>query len=141
LQQSDKECTAPLEYKRPLIFGKATKPRQFKNMEVMKLVSNWKSNKKAWMTSHIMVELLTAFNSKTKQQKRHVLLFLANETCHPRSELSNARLEWVFPNTTSVFQLTDKGVIKCATLKYRTLLMRSLLPNSEAASLPSPSQR
>jgi hypothetical protein len=67
------------------------------------------------MTSHITVEWLTAFNSQMKQQKRHVLLFLANQTRHPRSELSNVRLEWVFP-IISVSQLTDKGVIKYATL-------------------------
>jgi hypothetical protein len=106
-------------------------------MEVTKLVFDRKSNKKDRMTSHIMVEWLTAFNSQLKQHKHHVILFLVNETCHPRSELSNARLEWVFPNITSVFQLMDKGVIKCATLNYRKLLMRSLLAMTEAASLPT----
>jgi hypothetical protein len=42
------------EIEKPLVFGRAAKPRCFKNIDIKKLPVDWKSNKKAWMTSHIM---------------------------------------------------------------------------------------
>lgn len=53
---------------KPLVIGKAAKPRCFKNMDIWKLPIEWRSNKKAWMTSHIMKECLTAFNGRMKKQ-------------------------------------------------------------------------
>jgi hypothetical protein len=76
----------------------------FKNINIKKFPIDWKSNKKAWMTFHTTEEWLTAFNAKMKQQNRNVLLFLDNVTCHPHIELSNMRLVWFPPNTTSVSQ-------------------------------------
>jgi hypothetical protein len=122
------------EIANPLVIGRFAKPRCFKNIDIKKLPVDWKSNKKAWMTSHIMEEWLTAFNAKIKQQNRNVLLFLDNATFRPHIELSNVRLSWFPPNTTSVSQPIDQGVIKCVKLNYRKLIMRSLLANMNAAS-------
>jgi hypothetical protein len=121
------------EIEKPLVIGRAAKPRCFKNIDNQKLPVDWKSNKKAWMTSHIMEEWLTAFNAKMKQQNRNIPLFLDNAICHPHIELSNVRLVWFPRNITSVSQLTDQGVIKCVKLNYRKLIMRSLLANMDAA--------
>jgi hypothetical protein len=49
--------------KKPLVIGKAAKPWCFQNLDIRKLPVEWRSNKKAWMTSKIMEEWLTAFNS------------------------------------------------------------------------------
>jgi hypothetical protein len=122
------------EIEKPLVIGRAAKPRCFKNIDIKKLPVDWKSNKKAWMTSHIMEEWLTAFNAKMKQQNHNVLLFLDNATCHPHIELSNVRLVWFTPNNTSVSQPVDQGVIKCVKLICRKLIMKSLLANMDAAS-------
>jgi hypothetical protein len=86
------------------------------------------------MTSHIVEEWLTAFNEKIKQQNCNVLLFLDNATCHPHIELSVMRLAWFPPNTTSVSQPMDQGVIKCAKLNYHKVIMRPLLANMDTAS-------
>ena len=66
------------EMEEPLVIGKAAKPRCFRNLGIQKLPVEWRSNKKAWMTSQIMEEWLTAFNGRMKMQNRHVLLFLGN---------------------------------------------------------------
>ena len=95
-----------------LVIGKAAKPRCFQNLDIRKLPVEWRSNKKAWMTSQIMEEWLTAFNGRMKMQNRHVLLFLDNATCHPHIKLSNVRLAWFPPNTTSVSQPMDQGIIR-----------------------------
>jgi hypothetical protein len=60
---------------KPLVIGKAAKSRCFKNTDIKTLPTEWKCNKKAWMTSHIMGEWLTAFNAKTKQQKEKFSYF------------------------------------------------------------------
>ena len=50
------------------MIGKAAKPRCFRNLDIRKLPVEWRSNKKAWMTSQIMEEWLTAFNGRMKMQ-------------------------------------------------------------------------
>nr|CAD7196360.1 unnamed protein product [Timema douglasi] len=76
------------EMEKPLVIDKAAKLRWFINMDKRKLPVEWKYNKKAWMASQIMEELLTAFNDRMKKQNSYVLLFLDNITCHPHIELS-----------------------------------------------------
>jgi hypothetical protein len=56
-----------------------------------------------------MEEWLTAFNGRMKMQKRHDLLFLDKATCHPHIELSNVRLAWLPPNTTSTLTKRKPG--------------------------------
>ena len=86
------------------------------------------------MTSLIIEEWLTAFNGRKKMQNRHVLLFLDNATCHPHIKLSNVRLAWFPPNTTSVSQQMDQGIIRNVKVQYRKLLMQSLLANMDCTS-------
>jgi hypothetical protein len=63
------------EIEKPLVIGRAAKPRCFKNIDIKKHPVDWKSNKKPWITSHIMEEWLTAFNVKMKWQNHSVLFF------------------------------------------------------------------
>jgi len=99
------------EIEKPLVIDKAAKPRCFRNLDIQKLPVEWRSNKKAWITSQIMEEWLTAFNGTTKVQNWHVLLFLENATCHSHIKFSNVQLAWFPPNTTSVSQPMDQGII------------------------------
>src|SRR5215469_16579214 len=48
------------ETEKTLVIGKAAKPRCFRNLDLRKLPVEWRANKKAWVTSHIMEEWLTA---------------------------------------------------------------------------------
>ena len=77
---------------KPLVIGKAAKPRCFRNMDIRKLPVEWRSNKKAWMTSQIMEEWLTAFNGRMKMQNRHVLLFLDKANATPTSNFPTCDL-------------------------------------------------
>jgi hypothetical protein len=89
------------------------------------------------MTSALMEEWLKGFNERMRQQKRSILLFLDNATCHPHLELSNVRLAWFPPNTTNVTQPMDLGVINCVKVNCRKLVMLSLIANMESSSSAS----
>jgi hypothetical protein len=97
----------------------------------------WKSNEKAWMTTALMEEWLKGFNERMKQQKRRILLSLDNARCHPHLELSSVGLAWFPPNTTSVTQPMDQGVVNCVKLNYRKLVMQLLIANTESSSSAS----
>ncbi|GBO21225.1 hypothetical protein AVEN_19292-1 [Araneus ventricosus] len=118
------------EIEKLLAIGKAAKPQ---NLEVKKLPVIWKSNKKAWMTAAIMEEWLKTLNAKMKNE-RHILLFSDNATCHLHIKLSNIKLAWFPPNTTSVTQPMDQRIIRCVKANYRKFQMQSLLANMKAAS-------
>lgn len=121
------------EMEKPLVIGKAAKPRCFKNMDISKLPVTWRSNKKAWMTSGLMEEWLGSFNAKMRKETRQVLLFLDNATCHPNINLSNVKLAWFPPCSTSITQPMDQGVIYTFKSHYRRLLMQSLILNVQQA--------
>jgi hypothetical protein len=63
--------------------------RCFRNININELPVVWKLNEKAWMTTALMEEQLKGFNERMRQQKRSIVLFLDNATCHPHLELSN----------------------------------------------------
>jgi len=75
-----------------------------------------------------------AFNGRMKMQNCHVLLFLGNATCHPHIKLSNVQLAWFSPNTTSVSQPMDQGIIQNVKVQYHKLLMQSLLSNMDCTT-------
>ena len=56
--------------------------------------------------------IVNGFQWQMKMQNRHVLLFLDNATCHPHSKFSNVRLAWFPPNTTTVSQPMDQGIVR-----------------------------
>ena len=109
---------------KPLVIGKAAKPRCFKHLDINKLPVVWRSNRRAWMTAALMEEWLNGFNAKMKKENRHVLLFFDNATCHPHIKLSNVTLAWFPPNTTSVTQPMDQGVIYTLKSHYRRWCFR-----------------
>lgn len=115
------------EIRKPLVIGKSMKPRCFKNMNIASLPVTWKSNKKAWMTAEIMEQWLQYFNADMRSQNRNILLFLDNATCHPYIELSNVKIHMLPPNTTSVSQPMDQGVIYTFKSYYRKFMLQSLV--------------
>jgi hypothetical protein len=74
------------EMEQSLAIGNSARPQCFKNININEHHVVWKSNK-AWVTTALMEEWLKGFNDRMTQQKRSILLFLDNVTCHPHLEL------------------------------------------------------
>ena len=54
-----------------------------------------------------------------KKQNRTILLFVDNPSSHPLVNLSNVKVQFLPPNTTSLTQPMDQGIIQTVTLKFR----------------------
>lgn len=108
---------------KPLLINKSLNPRAFKNVDKKKLPVHWRANKKAWMTSALFEDWF--YNSfvpevekylKDKKLDFQVLLIIDNATCHPQTLYHpNVRIVFLPPNTTSLIQPMDQGII--ATFK------------------------
>jgi DDE superfamily endonuclease len=106
----------------PLYIGHAFKPRSFNKKTGEQLGFFYLHNKKAWMTGTFFETYLRRFNSyigRTKHQK--VLLLIDNAPSHIFSHLDLAYLEILPlpPNTTSVLQPLDAGIISSFKRHYR----------------------
>lgn len=123
---------------KPLIIGKSKKPHCFRNINVGSLPVTWKFNSKAWMTSAIFEEWLIELNKKFKRQNREVIFFLDNCTAHPRLNFSNIRLQFLPPNTTSLIQPLDQGIIRTFKSHYRRTLLRHLISRIKLGKKPNP---
>ncbi|GFV54638.1 tigger transposable element-derived protein 6 [Trichonephila clavipes] len=114
----------------PLIIGKSAKPRCFKGINSFPI--KYRSNKKAWMTTELFNEWLVSLNSDMKREKRHILLFLDNCTVHNNAPpLSNMKLQFFPPNSTSKLQPLDQGIIHNFKTFYRHEVVKSVLDNQE----------
>jgi len=61
----------------------------------------WKANSKALMKGTIFLEYFQKFNAKMQIENRKALILLNNTPCHPEMELSNVKLVFLPPNTTT----------------------------------------
>ena len=68
----------------PIVIGKAASPRCFKGMRDKRnpLGVPYYSNRKAWMNSEIMLDVLSKVNRQLVREKRKVILFLDNVSSH-----------------------------------------------------------
>lgn len=119
------------EKKTPLVIGKYLKPRCFKNQDLR--CFKYFANKKAWMTRNIFINFLTCWDAELREKNRKILLILDNCTAHPdiNSDLTNIKLVFLPPNTTSVLQPLDQGIIKSFKAHYRKILISKVLQNLE----------
>ncbi|GFT25221.1 tigger transposable element-derived protein 6 [Trichonephila clavipes] len=114
----------------PLVIGKSTKPRCFKGIN--SFPTKYRSNKEAWMTTELFNEWLVSLNSDMKREKRHILLFLDKCTVyHNAPPLSNVKLKFFPPNSTSKLQPLDQGIIHNFKTLYRREVIKSVLDNLE----------
>ena len=129
-----------------LVIGKSLRPRCFKNINVDNLPVTYRANKKAWMTSQIF-EWLAAWDSYLTKVNLKILLLVDNCTAHSHvSTLKNIQLEFLPPNTISLIQPMDQGIIKnlktlyCKELVHMTLayIEKNILnPSSTAIDVSS----
>ncbi|XP_019894080.1 tigger transposable element-derived protein 6-like [Musca domestica] len=109
---------------KPLLIGKSAKSRCFKNIRTFP--AEYRYNKKAWMTTEIFNEWLQMLDNSMKSQNRKIVLFVDNCTAHNRyPDLSYIKVEFLSPNTSSVLQPLDKGIIK----NFKTLYRKDMVTN------------
>ncbi|XP_070581983.1 tigger transposable element-derived protein 4-like [Ptychodera flava] len=120
-----------------IVIGKAAKPRCFNNVNLNSLPVLWRNNKKAWMTTELFTDWLRDFDRKMRQQKRKVLMFIDNAPTHPPNavRLTNTKLIFFPPKTTSKLQPLDQGIIAAMKKTYRKRLLRAVLSKAEDESL------
>ena len=107
--------------------GKSKNPRCFKKINRKLLRIEYRYNKTKWMTGIIMEEYLQQLDNKIRGANRKVLLLLDNFSGHElgvelvggKQGLSNIRVEWLPPNTTSHWQPLDQGIIASFKTIYR----------------------
>ena len=126
----------------PIIIGRSVIPRCFKNVKDKRRPcgSYYYANKKAWMDSELMEEILRTLNRKCAAEDRKILLFIDNVPSHPESFsdcFSHVQIVFLPKNTTSKLQPLDAGIIKNFKVFYRKQLLQHVLarikPGSEAS--------
>ena len=102
--------------------GKSKTSRCFKHIK--NLSCKYKSQKKSWMDSQIFEEWVRKLD---QMEGRKIALLIDNCPAHPSvSDLTNVQLVFLPPNTTSVLQPTDQGVIGSLKAHYRGRVVRRL---------------
>ena len=94
----------------------------------------YRANKKAWMTFVLFREWCDRINSQMRLQRRKILMFVDNCSAHPPIAISNVKLVFLPPNTTSKLQPCDAGIIAAVKAQYRKRLLRHLLANMDEAT-------
>ena len=91
------------------------------------------------MTSAIFTDWLQRWDSELNKTKKAICLVLDNCTAHPNISLKNIKLKFLPPNTTSLIQPLDMGVIQNLKVKYRATLANYILEKIEDNLLESKS--
>ena len=100
------------------VIGESKAPRCFKN--VISLPSRYRSQKKSWMDSTLFEEWVRELDVEFQKENQKIALIIDKCPAHPtRADLSNVKFIFLSPNTTSVSQSMDQGVIKCLKAFYR----------------------
>lgn len=108
-----------------LVIGGSKNPRCFKRATIP---LDYEANSTAWMTGEIFENWLRRWDRRLRTAHRKVLLVLDNFSGHPKiSGLDCITLLFLPPNTTSVTQPMDMGVIHNLKHYYRQHLLRRRL--------------
>ncbi|XP_050400164.1 tigger transposable element-derived protein 6 isoform X2 [Patella vulgata] len=120
-------CSATGEKLKPLVIGVAENPRCFKGVDKNNLSVNWLANRKVWMTSAIFSDWLEELNRQMRRQRRHILLFMDNAASHISDTYSNVIIKFFPPNTTSILQPLEQGIIRSFKARFRLHMMNHLI--------------
>ncbi|XP_054729383.1 tigger transposable element-derived protein 1-like [Anastrepha obliqua] len=103
---------------KPLVINRSLKPRSLKGKDMAKLPVHWIANKKAWVTTAIFTEWFNRyFVPEVKKYlldkglEFKVILLIDNAPGHPHIEHANVEIVFLPPNTTSILQPLDQGII------------------------------
>ncbi|XP_051784514.1 tigger transposable element-derived protein 6-like [Erpetoichthys calabaricus] len=111
-----------------LVIGQSAKPRCFKGLRMDGLPVLYHANKNAWMTSEIFSKWLSEWDVELQRKSKKILLLLDNCAAHPHLDsLKNIQLEFLPPNTTSILEPMDMGIIKNLKTLHRGKLVSYIL--------------
>jgi hypothetical protein len=128
----------------PWVIGKSENPRCFSKINRRNLRIIYRFNESKWMTGLICEEYLRWLNNKIRGEGRKVLLLMDNFSGHELAVqlvgglqgLSNVRIAWLPPNTTSEWQPMDQGIIASFKLQYRKQWIAFMVREYEAEKNP-----
>ncbi|XP_060658136.1 tigger transposable element-derived protein 4-like isoform X2 [Drosophila nasuta] len=115
--------------KKPLlVIGKSMQPRCFQNIQYLPV--DYYSNRQAWMTSTIFMNWVRHWDAELQTQNKKILLLVDNCPIHPQiSDLTNITLVFLPPNTTSVLQPMNQGIIRVIKSTFRKNLVLKIISN------------
>lgn len=112
--------------KKLLVIGKSQRLRCFKN--VRHLPVDYESNRKAWMTGDIFTKWARAWDRELTKKNKKILLLVDNCPAHPHiADLKSITLVFLPPNTTSVLQPMDQGIIRALKAHFRKNLVLKMI--------------
>lgn len=119
---------------------RAKTPRCLRHQSITTMGGVWNWNKKAWMTTEIMMRWLEAFYNHIGSARR-VLLTLDNFSAHAaalqlKPAPTNIRVMFLPANATSRFQALDQGIIQSFKAQYRKKWLKFMLEEWDAERDP-----
>lgn len=120
------------------MIGKLAKPRCFKNVNVNVLPVIYKSQRNAWKNSEIFAEWFKKdFVPAVKRHQRaqnirspKALLLMDNCSAHPeqlKTRDGSVTCMFLPPNTTSLIQPMDQGVLQAMKNRYKRKLLQEVI--------------
>jgi hypothetical protein len=125
---------------KPLVIGKAFKPRAFENKTGGQLGFLYRNNTKAWMTTEIYQAWLWEWDRdlQLKTPTRNILLLQDKFSGHIVPEgLQCIRVENFKANLTAHVQPNDAGIIRCFKAHYRHLYISCAIDHYNEGITPS----
>ena len=118
------------------VIGKFKKLQYFKSIRF--LPCRYRNQCKSWVNGVLFEEWVTEMDRKFASEGRKIALIIDNCPAHPEIEnLKAIKLFFLLPNTTSLTQPMDQGVIRSLKAIYRKNIVRKIIQCVEGnKSLP-----
>ncbi|CAG8640808.1 3557_t:CDS:2 [Ambispora gerdemannii] len=130
-------CNVTGTEKLPLLFiHKSENPRPLKGIEKSSLPVWYYWNAKAWMMQSVFGHYLRRLDNMMRKANRKIILLADNATSHKTEaiikKLTNVKVHFLPPNTTSVLQPLDQGIIYNLKAHYRSILCENRIEEYDA---------
>ena len=122
------------DHRKLSVIGKAKNPRCLQKkykMQPKDMAVDWYASKNAWMTGEIHNKIMSKFNNQMRAAGRKVLYICDNASSHQNKEYSNIKFLMLPPNSTSVIQPLDQGIIMLVKRRYKKKLAERYLVSVE----------
>lgn len=89
------------------------------------------------MTSELFAKIVSRINESMKRENRSVVMLVDNARSHNYVPLSNVKILFLPPNTTSVLQPLDQGIIWSLKSKFRQKMLEDLVGRMDSSTASS----